>query len=103
MPFGPRFTPVYDDDFQADKQKLGLAGPNFKFFFQQVEQQILDYPWAFSEEVPDSGGTLMRPTREAFLDIPPLYVYYKVIQDSPRDSRIHFIGLSPAWSDSETV
>lgn len=101
FPFGPRFTAVYDDDFAADRGELGLSGANFDHFFEDVERQLLDYPWIFSREVPDSGGTLMRETRNAFPDIPPLYVYYKVIQDSPRDCRVYFLGLSPAWSKED--
>lgn len=101
VPFGPRFTAVYDNDFQADRRRLGLGGRNFDHFFEDVERHLLDYPWIYSQEVPDSGGTLMRSTREGFLDLPPLYVYYKVIQDSPRDCRVYFLGLSPAWSKSE--
>lgn len=101
VPFGPRFTAVYDPDFHADRRTLGLSGPNFDHFFRDVEAQLLDYPWIYSREIPDSGGTLMRETRDAFPDIPPLYVYYKVIQDSARDARIYFLGLSPAWTKAE--
>lgn len=101
MPFGPRFTAVYDDDFNADRRTLGLGGRNLDHFFEDVERQLLDYPWIYSREIPDSGGTLMRETRNAFPDVPPLYVYYKVIQDSPQDSRVYFLGLSPAWSKED--
>jgi hypothetical protein len=85
----------YEPEFEADRRTLGLGGPNFDHFFQAVEQNTLDYPWEFSEEVPDSGGSRMRPTRDAFPDIPPLYVYYKVNAEA---CRVRFLGLSRAWS-----
>jgi hypothetical protein len=97
-PFGPRFCAVYDGDFEADRRSLGLGGRNFDTFFHHVERQILDYPWINSKEVPDSGGALMRETREVQPDLPALYVYYKV---SVEDERIRFLGVSPAWSKTE--
>lgn len=68
----------YHERYEADRISLGLGGPNFDYFFEPVEREALQYPWEFSIEVPESGGTRMRATREAFLDIPPLYVFYKV-------------------------
>jgi len=53
-----------------DRRKLGVGGANFDFFFREIETNICDYPWIFSTEVPDSGGTMMRLTRDAFPDIP---------------------------------
>jgi hypothetical protein len=48
--------------------------------------------------VPDGNGILMLPTRDVALDIPPLYVYYRV-EESP--NTIAFLGLSPAWSEED--
>ena len=42
----------------------------------------------------------MRPTRMAFPDIPPLYVYYRV-EENP--NRIVYLGLSPAWTHDEAI
>jgi hypothetical protein len=103
LPFGPEFAPVYEAGFRADREALGLGGANFDHFFRDVERQILDYPWIYSTEVPESGGTLMRATRDAFPDIPPLYVYYKVVKIDRARYRVHFVGLSPAWSAAETM
>lgn len=93
-----RWDADYEDDFHADRRKLGLAGPNFDYFFRDVEQNALDYPWEYSKEVPDSGGTRMRETREGFPDIPPLYVYWKV---NAEECRVRFVGLSHAWSKTD--
>lgn len=98
VPFGPRFTVRYTNEFDADRRALGLAGRNFGFFFEEVERQILDYPRIHCVEVPDSGGVVMRATRSAFFDIPPLYVYYRVVEEPPQ---IVFMALSPAWSKQD--
>jgi len=98
-PLHPRFTARYEPAFEEDRKRLGLAGPNFGHFFNGVETHICDYPWEYSREVPGSGGTRMLGTRDAFPDIPPLYVYFKVNAD---ERRIAFVGLSEAWSASET-
>jgi hypothetical protein len=42
----------------------------------------------------------MLGTRDAFPDIPPLYVYYRV-KEQP--NRIIYLGLSRAWSQDETA
>ena len=42
----------------------------------------------------------MLGTRDAFPDIPPLYVYYQVKE---RPNRIIYLGLSRAWSQDETA
>lgn len=99
FPFGHRFTAVYEDAFEEDRRNLGLGGPNFDFFFMQVEAQVLAFPWVNAEYVPESEDTLMRETREPQPDLPALYVYYKV---SVQDERVRFIALSPAWSKTET-
>jgi hypothetical protein len=88
----------YEADFYADRKRLGLSGRNFDYFFRDIEQAVLDYPWEYSEEVPESGGTRMRLTRDAFLDVPPLYVYWKV---NAEECRVRFVGLSPAWSKAD--
>jgi hypothetical protein len=99
-PWHPRFTAAYDEKFYAARRALGLSGTNFNHFFRDVEGTILEYPWLNAVEVPESGGTLMRETRAAFPDVPPLYVYYKVNREQ---NRIRFVSLSPAWSADETV
>jgi hypothetical protein len=99
-PGHPRFAPCYEPSFDADRAELGLIGRNFDYFFQGVETALGDYPWQYSEEVPDSDGIRMRPTRDAFPDIPPLYVYYRVEQ---QPNKIIYLGLSRAWSQDETL
>jgi hypothetical protein len=99
-PWHPPFTAVYDERFVEARTRLGLSGSNFDHFFRDVKETILEYPWLNVEEVPESGGTLMRETRAAFPDVPPLYVYYKVNRE---ENRILFLSLSPAWSVDETV
>ncbi len=64
-----------------------------------VEDYLGDYPWEYSEEVPDSEGIRMLRTRDAFPDIPPLYVYYRV-EEQP--NKIIYLGLSRAWSQEES-
>jgi hypothetical protein len=96
----PRFEPYFETSFDADRAALGLSGRPFDYFFRGVENYLANYPWKYSEEVKDSGGIRMLPTRDAFPDIPPLYVYYRVEQDP---NKIVFLGLSPAWSQSETL
>jgi hypothetical protein len=98
FPFGPRFDASYEDAFHEDRRNLGLGGKNFDHFFRLVEENILDYPWIHSKVVPDSGGTLMRETRESFPDVPPLYVYYKVNAET---HHVRFVGLTKAWSADE--
>ena len=97
-PLHPRFTPCYEPDFDADRKSLGLTGKNFDHFFRNVENNVCDYPWEYSKEVPDSGGARMRETRGDYPDLPPLYVYYKV---NVAENRIRFLGLSPAWSKAD--
>jgi hypothetical protein len=94
-PGHPRFEPRYEPSFSADRVTLGLSGANFDHFFAAVEQHLADYPWASSEEVPGGEGIWMLPTRQAFPDIPPLYVYYRVEQNP---NRIIYLGMSHAWS-----
>lgn len=64
-----------------------------------VEENLCNYPWEFSKEVPDSEGIRLFPTRQAHPDIPAMYVYYRV--DAERH-RVIFLGLGPAWSQGET-
>lgn len=97
-PLHPRFEPCYEPSFDVDRAKLGLAGQNFDHFFRDVENHLGDYPWQYSEEVPDSQGIRIIDTERAGApDIPPLYVYYRVEQ---QPNKIVFLGLSPAWSKS---
>jgi hypothetical protein len=96
----PPFEPHYEASFDADRQALGLSGSNFNFFFETVERYLGNYPWKYSEEIPNSGGIRMLPTRDAFPDIPPLYVYYRVGQ---QPNKIYYLGLSPAWSKTDVV
>jgi hypothetical protein len=98
-PWHPRFAPCYEPSFAACRTKLGLAGRNFDYFFTAVENYLGDYPWEYSEEVPDSEGIRMLPTRRGFPDIPPLYIYYRVEQNP---NKIIYLGLSRAWSRDET-
>jgi hypothetical protein len=98
-PLHPRFEPIYESSFLADRAKLGFTGTDFDRHFSDIERNVCDYPWEFSREVPDSVGIRLLPTRKAFPDIPPMYVYYRV--DSRRQE-ITFLGLGPAWSEEET-
>ena len=99
-PCHPPFEPEYAPSFRADRAELGLSGANFDYFFGDVERVLRDYPGEGAEEVPGGGGILMRPTRDAFPDIPPLYIYY-IVNGSP--NTIRFLGLSRAWSEDETL
>lgn len=83
-----------------DRVELGLSGENFEYFFQDVERILRDYPRVGSVAVPGGQGILMRATLDAFPDIPPLYIYYRV-KENP--NAIRFFGLSPAWSEAETL
>ena len=98
-PGHPRFEPHYEPSFESDRAELGLSGSNFDHFFRSVESFLGDYPWEYSEEVPESEGIWMLPTRDAFPDIPALYVYYCVEQ---HPSKIIYLGLSRARSHDET-
>jgi hypothetical protein len=93
----PSFEPYYHAAFIEQRRRLGLAGTNFDFFFKNVEHAILDYP--YGDEIPDTGGTMMRETRETFPDVPPLYVYFKLDTDN---RRVLFLGLTQAWSAVDT-
>lgn len=96
----PRFAPSYEPSFDTHRAGLGLSGANFDHFFREVEFYVCDDPWMqFTEEVPDSDGIRMLSTRQAFPDIPPLYVYYRF---EPEAGRVVFFGLSPAWSQVDT-
>ena len=97
-PFHPRFTACYERSFDLSLRKLGFAGPNFDFFWRAVEAELLDYPWEYSRELPNSDGLRIRHTRGAFQDIPALLVYFKV---DPVKEFVRFVGLSPDWSDDE--
>lgn len=99
-PGHPRFEPHYEPSFDTDRAELGLSGSDFDHFFQSVEDHLGDYPWEYSDEVPDSEGIRMLRTRDAFPDIPPLYIYYRA-EEQP--NRIIFLGLSRAWSQDESV
>lgn len=94
-PGHPRFAPCYEKSFEHDRHALGLSGANFDHLFRHVENFLGDYPWQYSEEVPDSEGIRMLPTEEGFPDLPPLYVYYRVEQNP---NKIIYLGLSQAWS-----
>jgi hypothetical protein len=98
-PGHPRFEPHYESSFDADRVELGLSGSDFDHFSQSVEDHLGDYPWEYSEEVPDGEGIRMLRTRDAFPDIPPLYVYYRV-EEQPNE--IIYLGLSRAWSQEES-
>jgi hypothetical protein len=98
-PLHPRFTARYEPAFEEDRKRLGLAGSNFDYLFSEVESHVYDYPWEYSRGVPASGGTRMLRTRDAFPDIPPLYVYFKV---NAAERRIAVIGLSEAWSSTDS-
>ena len=92
-PGHPRFEPHHEPSFDADRAELGLSGSAFDRFFQSVENHLGDYPWEYSEEVPDSEGVRMLRTRDAFPNIPPLYIYYRVEEQPNR-----IIGVAPvSW------
>jgi hypothetical protein len=91
----PRYTPCYEKSFDQYRRALGLAAANFDYFFREVETFICDYPRVDVIEMPGEGGMLMRSTREAWHDLPPLYIYYKV---NDEEHRVRFFGLSAAWS-----
>lgn len=99
-PFHPRFSAAYAKSFKAHRKRLGLGGENFEFFLKDVEDHLCDYPWEYSREIPDSQGLRMLRTREAFEDIPPLYVYFRV---DNKARCILFLGLSEAWSAAEQI
>jgi hypothetical protein len=99
-PGHPRFAPAYEATFEQHRAALGLPGQNFDYFFHDVERHLGDYPWEYSTEVPNGRGIRMIGTRDAFPDIPPLYVYFRVEVDP---NKIVFLGLSPAWSVIETI
>ena len=99
-PLHPRFEPSHERSFASQRAKLGLAGENFDHFFRAIENFLGDYPWEYSDEVPNSQGIRMLPTRGGFPDVPPLYVYYRV-EENP--NKIVFLGLSPAWSREDAV
>ncbi len=99
-PGHPRFEPEYEPSFATDRAELGFGGPSFDFVFGEIEHYLADHPWAYSEEVPDGEGIRMLSTRQAFPDIPPLYVYYMVEEDP---NKIRYLGLSRAWSQEESV
>jgi hypothetical protein len=75
-----------------------LAGRPFDHFFLAVEKIVGDYPYDESMEIPESGGIRMRATRDAFPDLPPLYLYYRVEHDP---NRVVFLSLSKAWSETD--
>lgn len=99
-PGHPPFEPEHAPSFAAARARFGLSGAPFDYFFADVERNRADYPWQGATEVPDSGGILMLPTKDGFPDLPPLYVYYRV---NEHPNRIHFLGLSQAWSETEAV
>lgn len=88
----------YEDAFYADRKALGLGGQNFDHFFHRAEASVLDYPYEYAKEVPESGGTWMRRLDAVAPDLPSMYVYYKV---NFEECRIRFVGLSRAWSDDD--
>lgn len=94
-PEQPRYAPVYEPSFDGELRALGLGGPSFDYFFREVEAQICTYPWENSTPVPDGDGIRMQGTENAWPDIPPLYLYFRVEQDP---NRVVFLGVSPAWS-----
>lgn len=95
---GPRYPPAYHPDFDVARTEQGLTGRPFDYFFLAVEHVIGNYPYADSVEVPESDGIRMRATRDAFPDLPPLYLYYKIEHDP---NRVVFMSLSAAWSESD--
>ncbi len=99
-PFHPRFSACYEGSFETSRRKLGLGGQNFDHFFRDVEQHLLDYPWQYSREIPDSNGMRILGTREGFEDLPPLYVYFRVDAEA---RQVRFYGVSKAWSQEETT
>ena len=100
-PPSPRYAATFDQSFDDQRAALGFSAESFENLFREVEFRICDDPWLqYSTEVPDSDGIRIVPTRQAFPDIPPLYVYYRF---SAELRRVVFLGLSPAWSAGETV
>jgi hypothetical protein len=96
----PTFEPHHEPTFEAHRARLGLTGAPFDYFFSAVEKLLGDYPYKYSEEVPDSEGIRMLPTQAAFPDIPALYVYYRVRR---QPNQIIYVALSPAWSKADVV
>jgi hypothetical protein len=90
--------PEYAPSFKRSVSKHSLTGPHFDYFWADVEVAICDWPWHYSEEVPDSEGIRMRGTEYVAPDLPALYVYYRA---DPREDVVTFLGISPAWSKSD--
>jgi hypothetical protein len=91
------FTHIYEPSFDEDRAKFGLTGRNFDYFFSKVEDYIDANPWDFSAEVPGGEGIRVLPTMAAFPDIPAFYLYFSVAEEGDL-SEIHYLGLSPVWS-----
>ena len=95
-PRDDRFEPQYEPSFAECRARLNLSGAPFDHFFADVEDAFCKDPYFASETVPEAQGIRIRPTRESFPDLPPLYVHYRIKRDP---NRIVFFGLSRAWSN----
>lgn len=99
-PGHPPFEPIYEPSFADARSQLGLSGANFDSFFKDIERHLADYPRSSATKAPEREGVWMLRTREAFPDVPPLIVYYRV---NELPNQIIYLGLSSDWSNAETI
>jgi hypothetical protein len=99
-PGHPPFEPIYEPSFAEARARLGLSGASFDSRFADVERHLADYPRSSATKAPEHEGIWMLRTKEAFPDIPPLIVYYRVTE---QPNRIVYLSLSPDWSKPDVI
>jgi hypothetical protein len=93
----PRFVGRYEAKWESDLRRLGLAGPNFDYFWRELEEYVLDHP-SMGKPVPDGSGARSFKTDEALRDVPRLVGYYK---PDFTTERVVFLGLDEAWTEED--
>lgn len=96
----PKYGANYLESWHEDVRALGFSAKHFDSIWREPEFRLCDDPWMqYTQEIPASEGMRIMPTRQAFPDIPPLYVFYRFNGET---QKVDFCGLSPACRESET-
>ncbi len=96
-PPGQNYEHHYHETFTEAKRDLGLGGPSFEYFWQDIAQNLDDDPSnVFVKEVPDSEGFRVYPTVPEHPDFIACVVYFSVEEEA---KRLNYFGLEALPDD----
>lgn len=94
----PPRQPSYESSWDESRRELNLSGPEFQWFFDELEKLLCEYPMNQYVEILVDEDLLLYPTLDAFQDVPPLWVYYRL-----RPGETVFVGLRRNFADTTFV